>query len=248
MYFDSHVHVGPWNYFDTHGRTPTTYVDTLQELSRHGFSGAVVMPSELMSNEELLRQMQAAPGSPCRAHFFPWVRPGRGVDLEFLRRHEQSIHGLKIHPSLDKTRVDSESYQPFLDLAADNNWVVLVHCGAWKEMASVEFVLNVARRYARLQLICAHLGGGDYGQKLQSVATVAEFGSPQIFFEISGTHEFWLIEEAVSRYRPEKFLLGSDYPVRGIGYMKGVVEDCRLSPDVKQMISWGNARRLFEHA
>ncbi len=242
MLIDSHVHVGDWGYFDSHGRIFTGFAEILRSLVSKGFTGAVLMPSELKSNREILEEIRRhrETGHAFKSWFFPWLNPSRDGDMEFVRDHLGEIDGFKFHPSLDRVRFSEESHRPFLEMAAAHRLPVLVHCGAWIEMAHYRFVLDVAEAYPGISFILAHQGGTTYELKTGAAAEVKERALRNVYFDIAGTHEYWVLEHCVQQLGAERFLLGSDFPIRDAAIYPVVLDGARLDEEAKDRIRYRN--------
>jgi len=244
---DSHVHVGRWKYFDDCGRAYRAFPDIVSFLQKRGFQGAVLMPSELKSNDELLHEILSfrEEGNPFRCWFFPWLNPHKEEDTRFARDHLQEIDGFKFHPSLDRARFSSADHREFLHLAGVRSIPVLVHCGAWLEMAHYRFVLDVAEQYPEVNFILAHQGGTTYELKMEATKEVKVRGLSNLYFDIAGTHEYWLLEWAVDQVGAERLLLGSDFPIRDASIYPLVVSGTRLREVDKDLIRGNNLLRLM---
>lgn len=243
---DSHVHVGDWKYFDAFGKTYSGFQDILQLLKAKGFSGAVFMPSELKSNRDLLEEINKyrKAENSFRCWFFPWLNPQRQEDLRFAQDHIQDIDGLKFHPSLDRVRFTDESHRAFLEVAKAHDLPILVHCGAWIEMAHYRFVLDVAEAYPGINFILAHQGGTTYEQKTGAAAEAKKRTLENVYFDTAGTHEYWILEKCVETVGAERFLLGSDFPIRDASIYPVVLDGTRLSAERKELIRSRNLLRL----
>ena len=248
MLIDSHVHVGAWRYFDSLGRTYTTFATIVARLQAVGFSGAVLMPSELKTNAELLAEISRhrRQGAPFHCWFFPWLNPCEEADYTFVRDHMAHIDGFKFHPSLDKACFSAATHQPFLELARQHAKPVLVHCGAWLETAHYRFVLAVAAKYPDIDFILAHQGGSTYELKIGACREIKSRGLANVYLDIAGTHEYWLIEEGVHQLGAGRFLMGSDFPIRDAGLYPAVVDSCRLTDTDKARIKGHNFQRLMK--
>jgi predicted TIM-barrel fold metal-dependent hydrolase len=242
---DSHVHAGDWKYFRTTPRFPRSAAETIEGLRKRGFSGAVIMPSECNSNEQLLREIRPLRSPAMKLFFLPWIRPEQRADLDFLFERRGEISGIKIHPSLDRTPLTDASYRDALSAAEDLRLPVLVHCGRWVEVAGFEKVIQVAEERPGLVLIMAHMGGDGYELKLQAAEKVRNSGLGNIFMDISGTHEGWLFETCVATLGADRFLMGSDWPIREPLLYPALVRSSGLTEKEQESIMASNALRLF---
>lgn len=247
MLIDSHVHVGEWKYFDSLGRTYASFREILRILKEKGFGGAVLMPSELKRNSELLEEIrsQRKSGDGFRCWFFPWLNPSREEDVGFTRAHIDEIDGLKFHPSLDRVRFTLETHRAFLEIAEAHRIPVLVHCGAWLVMAHYRFVLDVAEARPGVDFVLAHLGGTTYELKVGAAAEAARRGLENVYFDIAGTHEYWILEHCAETLGADRLLMGSDFPIRDAAIYPALLDGCRLGEEDKEMIRSGNTLRLL---
>ncbi|MGQ9628972.1 MAG: amidohydrolase family protein [bacterium] len=243
---DSHVHIGSWRYFESYGLMPESFEDIVGTLAGEGFDGAVLIPSETYSNERLLNDVKSYDGGGMKLWFFPWLNPEREGDLEFLEKNIDDIDGLKFHPSLDRVRFSVESHREFLDLAERHSLPVLAHCGTWQEMASYKFVLDAAEKYPDVNFICAHQGGATYELKVDATLEVKRRGLENVFFDISGTHESWIIEKCVGEIGAGRFLLGSDFPIRVASIYPVIINNTELSEGERKLILAGNISSLLD--
>lgn len=247
MRIDSHVHVGDWNYFQTNQYYPRSARETVMGLVNRNYAGAVLMPSECKPNQELLNEIrEIAPLFPIRLYFFPWIRPADDSGLHFVTSHKNEISGIKIHPSLDRTPVTDMGYGPALDMAEASGFPVIVHCGRWQEVAGFERVIEIAEQRPNLILIMAHMGGDSYELKLRATQSIKAADLRNIYLDTAGTHESWLFEACIKLLGADRFLMGSDWPIREPLLYSTLVENCSLSLPEKQNIQGNNILRLIK--
>ena len=70
-------------------------------------------------------------------------------------------------------------------------------------------------------------------------------GLSNLYFDIAGTHEYWLLEWAVDQVGAERLLLGSDFPIRDASIYPLVVSGTRLREVDKDLIRGNNLLRLM---
>jgi len=164
-----------------------------------GIDRAVVFKSEGIENQELLSLIRG----DHRFYFFWWAK----VDDEFSD-YEVEICGIKIHPTIEKRRVDQ--FQTHLKFACDKKIPVIVHCGRYNPIASYRYALEVGKRY-RLKLILAHMGGANPEIALDAIGSAEPYSN--IHFGIEGIVEPWLLKQGIKLLGPERFIFGSDFPI-----------------------------------
>jgi predicted TIM-barrel fold metal-dependent hydrolase len=248
MIIDAHMHVGAWDHPDFLGRA-STVGDAVEVMADAGLSGGVMLPTDQCDNAGLLAAMRSAVGAGRLLWFVPWVRPAGSeagdADLAWAEAHRDAVAGLKIHPSLSRVRVTDAAFAPALALAAEREWVVLVHCGRWQEMASYRFAVEAAERHPRAKFLLAHAGGDTPPLATAAAELVAERKLANVWFEMSGLREYWVLERNVARLGADRYLLGSDYALAHPLMYIGAVRGMRLPDEAKQKILGQNALDLF---
>jgi predicted TIM-barrel fold metal-dependent hydrolase len=242
---DAHIHVGSWLHADFLGRE-NDLPGTLAMLERSGIGGAVVMPSDRCDNaglrDDVLAAVEAGWGGPL--WLCAWVQPG-GADLAWVRAHRRDVAGLKIHPSLSRVRLTDDGFRPALELAEELGLLVLVHCGRWAEMAGYAHAVEAAARWPRVRFLLAHAGGDTPPLATGAARAVAEQRLDNVWFEISGLREYWVIERNLALLGAGRYLLGSDYPLAHPLMYLGAVAAMDVSPADRARIAGGNALELF---
>jgi len=249
---DAHVHVGQWSHTDFLGRG-ASLDETLAVMDGAGVSGAAIMPTDRCDNAGLLAEASAAAGRGFALWFFAWVRPVDGgepgrADLDWVEANRDRVTGLKIHPSLSRQRVTGEGFAPALELAEARGMVVVVHCGRWQEMASYRFAIEAARRHPRARFLLAHAGGDTPPLATGAAEMVRAEGVDNVWFDLAGLREHWVIERNVALIGADRYLMGSDFnlahPLMYIGQVRGM----RLTDDQRQRILSDNALGLLGEA
>lgn len=254
MIIDAHMHVGRWDHPDFLGRS-CNVSDVIRVLESANIDGAAMAPTDRCDNSGLLAEAKdaIAGGFDGSFWFFPWVRPiadgsPGDQDLAWVRDHLADVTGLKIHPSLSRTRVSDDAFRPALELAHEHGLVILVHCGRWQEMASYKFAIQAAVEHSGAKFLLAHAGGDTPPHATNAAKMVAELGVGNVWFEFSGLREYWVIERNVALLGAERYLMGSDYSLAHPRMYLGAVEGMDLTEAEKRRIRGENARELFGSA
>jgi predicted TIM-barrel fold metal-dependent hydrolase len=208
--------------------------------------GAALMPSDRCENARLLDDMLRLRdgGFDGPLWFLPWVRPD--VDeRKWIRGQGRRIAGLKLHPSLSRVRVSDEAFRPALELAEELSLVVLVHCGRWAEIAGWAHALEAAERHPRARWIFAHAGGDTPPNASNAAAAVKQRGLTNVWFEISGLREYWVIERNVAVLGADRYLLGSDFPLAHPMMYLGAVRAMALTDEQRRAILGDNALEVL---
>lgn len=249
MIIDAHIHVGAWNHADFLGRK-NDLGETLAMMRTAGVDGAVLMPSDRRENPALLDAIRREVSAGFRGPLwmFAWVGPsegGAGAEIDWVREHRAEITGLKIHPSLSKVPASAEGFRPLLELADELGLCVLIHCGRWTEVAGFAHAVAVAARYPRVRFLFAHAGGDTPPNAVGAARAVAEHGLTNVWFEVSGLREYWVIEHTVKFLGAERYLLGSDFPLAHPLMYVAAVRAMSLSEEDKAKILGQSALALL---
>jgi predicted TIM-barrel fold metal-dependent hydrolase len=118
---------------------------------------------------------------------------------------------------------------------------------AWYKQTSYSFqestpaeIANLARRWPQVTIVMAHLSGC----RERGVTDIAEL--PNVYIDTSGSQpDAGMVEYAVKRLGAERVLYGSDWCLRDFGTQLGRVQGASLSDTERNLILYGNARRLL---
>lgn len=245
MIIDAHVHIGSWDHPDFLGRA-ATIEEALEALAAAGVTGAALMPTDRADNEGLLAGARAAiaGGLAGPLWLIPWVRPGTG-DLDWARAHHEEIAGIKLHPSLSRIRVTDAGFADALAFADAGALVVVVHCGRWQEIASYRFAIEAAAAHPRARFLLAHAGGDTPPLATAAADLVAAEKLHNVWFDIAGLREHWVVERNVEVLGADRYLMGSDYSLAHPAMYVGAVRGMRLSEADRRRILGENALELF---
>ncbi len=241
MIIDGHIHAGYWSPANFLGRgVPYEEIDAC--LDECGIDGAVLTSTDLRANDEVLDFIGRARK---RYWFFPWVNPSADGDLDYLKSRRGRIHGIKLHPSVDRVRVTDPAAAPYLELAAAEGLPVMVHCGRWQEMASYKLALEAARDHADCVFILSHMGGDTPELELGTIEAVESGGLDNVFLGIEGVREYWAVQRAVDVLGAARVIFGSDFPLGHPRMYMGVVEALEACEEDRALILGGNILRLL---
>jgi predicted TIM-barrel fold metal-dependent hydrolase len=240
---DAHIHVGRWKHADFLGRA-CTLDDAIAALEAAGCGGGLVMPTDELDNAGLLAEVEAAAGRGVALWTIAWLEPGES-DLDWVEGNAAKLTGIKLHPSLSRCRVTDDRFRPALEVAADNDLIILVHCGRWQEMASYSFALDAAEELPEARFVLAHAGGDTPPLATAAAEQVAARGLDNVWFDFSGLREFWVIERNVARIGADRYLMGSDFSLAHPLMYVGAVRGMALSESDRERLLGGNARALL---
>jgi len=239
---DGHVHWGTWTPGQV-GWPGATLASIRDALLRSGIDGAVLMPTDTADNAGLLAALE---GRPEHLYFFPWIDPHEtSAVMDFLERHNDAIDGLKIHPSLERARVDDPVWTPFLKYAEKRRLPVVVHCGRWQEMASWRFCLTVAERHPDANFIVGHLGGDLPTLQQECSLEMSQRQLPNAYLGTESIREYYSLRIALDRLGPSRILFGSDYPLGWPAAYLAVFEGASPTEEERRLVLGENLLRLL---
>lgn len=238
---DGHIHIGKWsNIFFNYETTVSQAVDVMKSS---GVEAAVCLPADATPNEKLFNEI--AGQKEFRFYFAAWINPDdKGLD-DFLKKNIDGISLFKIHPSVQKRRVTDDSYKKYIELAVEKNKPVVIHCGRWKEIASYEYPLELAKKYPGLRIILAHLGGDQPSLYLECAKEVKKLNSKNIYLGTESVREFYFVNEVVKTVGAEKVIFGSDYNLGLPKMYIPIVESLDIPDSGKELIFSGNLLRIL---
>lgn len=100
--------------------------------------------------------------------------------------------------------------------------------------------LEIARAYPMLRIVFIGMGGEDW----RAAITAAHLAT-NVLLETSGAMDCAKITAAIEVIGAHRIVFGSGSPHTDAAAMLGMIDDARISDDVRNRIVWDNARRLF---
>lgn len=184
-----------------------------------------------------------------KIHGFYWINKNRiKDDLKILKSEiECGLLGVKFHGSYENLPVSASIYQPIMELLNDMQSVLLVHCGRYKDgsiESNTSFLhgLQIAKKFPKIKLVLAHMGGNDTTVSKRAIASSLKLRN--VFFDTSGTSTPYRIEYAVKILGKRRILFGSDYPWCSFRAMYYNVIDSMLDEKTKDIILYDNFKKL----
>jgi carbamoyl-phosphate synthase large subunit len=244
MIVDAHVHLGAWRHAGFLG-LETGIEEIARELGAAGVGALALTTSDAGDNRALLEETLALP-LPC--WLFAWARPGEAgaaALAELCAGNRARLRGLKLHASLEGVPLDDPRWDPIFALADDEGLALMIHTGRWQAAAGYGLALARARAWPRLQLILSHAGGDTPELCLGAARAVAEGGLENVCFDTAGLREHWALARAMRIAGPERYLMGSDFPLAHPAIYIAQIDALRVPDPWKQGLLGENALRVL---
>jgi uncharacterized protein len=234
MIFDAHMHVGDF------GPMMNVGIDTavLAQLMRdHEIDGGVVFAPDASLVEQAMAEIPGLYG-------LVWANPKIPGYVEETARllEDPRFRGIKLHPTLDGFHPNDPSIHPLMQLLAERDLPVLIHCGhpVFSLPWSIEELIVA---FPHVKVILGHMGHCNVIY-INGAIDVAERNA-KVYLETSGMPMPTKIREAVERVGPERVLFGSDIPFHHPKIEIDRVRLAGLAPEDEQCVLSTSARALF---
>ena len=262
--FDVHTHVYP-------DKIASAALAHLQEKSHHipvftngtaadleakaaaaGYTGMMNCP--VVTN---LHQMESVNAWCARLNAWPHLSLG-GIfpEAEDLAKAAEQVQasgllGLKFHPEYQSFYVLEDRMKPAWEYCEANNFPVLFHAGSdigfpGQRHSCPQDFAELSRRYPRLTIICAHLGGWRNWDEVEQYLA----GSP-VYLDTSFALE-WMAEDPgqferiIRKHGTDRVLFGTDSPWTRLEAGIAEINGLSLSDEDKRRIFWDNSDQLFK--
>ncbi|MBR9704902.1 amidohydrolase family protein [Candidatus Pacearchaeota archaeon] len=175
-----------------------------------------------------------------------WIIPFLRIDPNFVKKEElnklldMDFKGLKLHPFMQKFVADDEKYFWIYEMCEKRNLPVLIHSSVKdKNYSEPMKIINIAKKFSRLNVVMAHFFGGDYNIIEESVKY------PNLYVDTSvnsGSLRRYIV---VKKYGFKNLILASDIPYdsQGVSIMK--ITEAGLNKDDEDKILSGNALKIL---
>lgn len=238
---DGHIHIGKWS--SVFLNYETNINQAVGVMKESGVSSAIALPCDTFENEKLLSDVKSV--KDFTFHFACWINPDDESLDGFIDKNSSDIKCLKFHPSFQRRNVLDDSYQKYFDFAEELNIPVIIHCGRWKEIASYDYPIELAKKRPNLNVILAHLGGDQPSLCTGCANSVKDSGAKNIYLGTESVREFYFVNEVVKTVGAEKIIFGSDYNLGLPKMYIPIVESLNISNEEKELIFSGNISRLL---
>ncbi len=165
---NTHAFFGTSKPFNVPERIPSVFKDP--RISESGTMGHVVIAFDARQNQMVIAEVANNPNflgsylmvnpNPDPTIKIPQTFADSPREIERLL-DEPNVVGIKTHPPMFQTRIDSPFYYPYYEIAQRLDVPVLMHFSSkGQEFTSVSMLENgVFPRFPRLRVVAAHFGG-----------------------------------------------------------------------------------------
>ncbi|MDR0381563.1 MAG: amidohydrolase [Oscillospiraceae bacterium] len=165
---------------------------------------------------------------------------------EIARILSLGLRGIKLHPDMQRFRIDDEGMYGIYDMI-QGRMPLLLHCGDYRyDYSNPARLAKVLDLFPRLTVIAAHFGGWS----LFDLAWEYLCNRP-CYLDVSSSIMFLgprRAAELIRMYGAERILFGSDYPMWDPGEEKRRVDALGLSDRELELIYEKNALHILEMA
>jgi uncharacterized protein len=238
MIIDGHCHAGKGDGLTGPWDTAAPLDDYLVRASRAGISRTVLFPAFHSDYAVANRQVAEIVASrPDLFYGFAMVNAerdrGRVRHMIGVAVEKFGFLGIKVH------RHDGRITREVCEVARTYRLPVL-----YDAVGEVSIAELLTAEYPDVDFIFAHLGSFSDDWRAQQALIDSLTRHPNIYADTSGVRRFDLLERAVKRAGPEKFLFGSDGPWLHPGVEMAKVIALGLPKSEQAMILGGNLLRL----
>ncbi len=132
-------------------------------------------------------------------------------DLEHIK--ELGLHGVKLHPDIQKFKIDDYRLLKIYELCESENMPILMHTGDYRfDFSNPNRLVPILDIYKNLTIIGAHLGGWSvWDEAVEKLSQYKNFyvDSSSSLYELSVERA----TEIIRSYGTHRVLFGSDFPV-----------------------------------
>ena len=171
--------------------------------------------------------------------------------LELIDKNKSKINfaGVKIHPVIHETKIDSKLYKPLWEYATTNNIVISAHTWSPYTDNPKQFHGNpllfetVLKEFPKLKIILGHSGG-----KVNFYDEVIEFvkNHENVYMDFSGDCIYPPVyKKVINKAGRGRILFGTDMPMMDIRYHITSVLSADIDDSDRQDIFYNTAAKLY---
>lgn len=167
------------------------------------------------------------------------------TERDILNAKAMGLKGIKLHPELQKFKVDSKWAESVYEILADIRMPVLLHTGDKRyDCSNPNRFAPMVIKYSKLIFIGAHFGGWSVYEEAAEKLT----GLPNLYVDTTSTY-YWTGKEGMERliraYGAEHVLFGTDYPMWKPKNTVSEILSLDLTDKERRMILSENAKKIL---
>lgn len=209
---DIHVHVGD---FFSNIEVTFTLEKLMEVVQKYKIESALVFSGDvnpqketqrivrtMRNNRRIYAMIRADPENYGHSRFLK--------SFEELLRNNDHVIGLKVNSSTEKHRITDSIYKGVLQILNDYRGVLMLHCGRWVKMSGWHFGIEVAKKYPKIKVILAHMGGTHPDLSFPAIEASKQLSN--VYMDTSQTRQLVVIQRGIEKLGGERILWGSDMP------------------------------------
>ena len=165
---------------------------------------------------------------------------------DVLHLIELGLKGVKLHPDIQKFKIDEERYFEIYELCEKHNLPILMHTGDFRyDNSNPNRLIPVLETFKNLKIIGAHFGGWSIYEDASKRLNKYD----NLFVDCSSS--FYALKkpvakEIINRYGADKVLFGSDYPMWDAGEELDYFFSLNLTREENEKILSKNVKTLLK--
>lgn len=164
-------------------------------------------------------------------------------DFDSVLSHD--MHGIKIHPDIQKIAADDKVWFPIYEFCEDKGLPVLMHTGDYRFcLSNPDNIIPILKRFPRLVLVGAHLGYCTVWDN--TIYRLLDFDNfytdcSACFYTLGPEKSYKWIRE----FGTERVAFGSDYPAFDPGDTVNLLLDMDFTEGELKDILYNNAKKVY---
>ena len=266
MIIDSHVHI---SLYENNAQSLEESRDLLlQEMARNGIEYAIVIPDNLENKDDIADLAKAIELTNGYKEFFllgsPQIIQRGNSEIQKYRELLESgtVKGIKLFPGHDPYNPTDQRCLPYYELLQKLGCPVVFHTGDISSDPNIQnplfyndpkYIVEIADKYPKLKVIITHY----FWPKIEYCYEITK-NSPNIYFELAGTADPEVLEksggiekminvlEKTIQNRPDKVIIGTDWPMCDIKKQIDLVKSLKIDEDERERIFSKNAIEVYK--
>ena len=197
------------------GHLPGTVDDLLPRMKRDGIDRSVVFSTATAPHQveiinrfirDVCRENPQLIGVGTMHPDYP------DFEGELRRMKESGLVGVKLHPDIQRFRLDDERLMPLYELMSAENLFLIAHTGDYRyDYSTPRRMANVAKAFPKLRCVAPHCGGWSEWAEARECLKL-----PNVYIDTSSTLPFNAYDaarKALALFDPTHIFFGTDYPM-----------------------------------